>query len=282
MEGKIIKGAAAESSGLRAYSLKPVEAKAAEIVEKAKRTAKEIIAKAEDLVRQKKTLLFEEGRAEGSKQGFKEGYQEGLNQGKKTGYDNAYSESKQKFDTTTSELRSVLTGIVDELDSHRQELMKKAEADVVKLAVAIAERVILRSVELDPSLIHTSVLRAVELVSDKSKFEISVSPADHGIVQEFLPEIHRKFQDCGTIIVVEDANVAKGGVIVRTPTGEIDARLTMQFEKIREELLSYDSAPLAEDIAEKKSFIESPRENFADDVSLDSRKAKQFTAVSRH
>ena len=122
----------------------------------------------------------------------------------------------------------------------RLSLVADAEQDIVRLALAVAEKIIGRSLELDRELTLSVVAQAIESVRNQRELVVRVNPQD----AELLRTSRRKLMDLigrtKEIAVREDPEVERGGCVIETENGTVDAQLRTQLQAIEQVLLGDD------------------------------------------
>ena len=114
-----------------------------------------------------------------------------------------------------------------ELAALRPRLREQAEEDLVRLAVAIARRVVRRELTVDPQTITGLVKAALEQLAAGETARLRVHPAHEAIVRTFLADGGR-----AAISVSSDAALAPGGAIFETARGNLDASAETQLAEI--------------------------------------------------
>ena len=133
----------------------------------------------------------------------------------------------------TSELRQQLTQTIDEVARLRQEIAIQTENEMVRLALAIARKIVAREVSIDREIAVTLARVALGRISNRTAAAVHLSPEDFIYVTN-----HRaKLEFHGSLELVEDRSIEPGGCLVRTAAGDIDARIETQFEEISNGLL---------------------------------------------
>src|SRR4051794_33088350 len=130
-----------------------------------------------------------------------------------------------------AELRPVLermTRTIDELAGLRARLRREAEADTVKLAIAVARRVIRRELAVDQDALHGLVLAALEKLQAQEICRVRVHPSHVSEVAALL----RKSAGGITIEVVPDGSRDPGAVVFETERGNLDASVESQLGEI--------------------------------------------------
>jgi flagellar assembly protein FliH len=133
--------------------------------------------------------------------------------------------------SATAEVQVVLERLahsIDEVASMRSRLRREAEADTVKLAIAIARRVVRRELAVDPEALHGLVLAALEKLQGQEICRVRVHPSQVAAVAALL----RKSASGITIEVAPDGSRDLGAVIFETERGNLDASVESQLGEI--------------------------------------------------
>jgi flagellar assembly protein FliH len=120
-------------------------------------------------------------------------------------------------------------------------LLHDAEEDLLKLAVLIARRVMLRELSCDPGILAGLVRGAVELVPDADELLLRLHPEDHALVAA-APEFEALLRENPGVSVKADPSVPCAGCLLETSRGNIDAGMDAQLDEILRRLLEERSA----------------------------------------
>ncbi|MEP6901837.1 MAG: FliH/SctL family protein [Actinomycetota bacterium] len=133
-----------------------------------------------------------------------------------------------EVDAKVSEIRAQLTGTIEKISALSDEITNRLEADLVKLALHIAKKVVGREVTIDREIAFTLVKVSLGKLHNRSVAEVHLNPEDFTFV-----ETHRENLDFrGSLELVEDQSISIGGCLIHTETGDIDARIESQFDEI--------------------------------------------------
>jgi flagellar assembly protein FliH len=122
---------------------------------------------------------------------------------------------------------------IDEMSQLRPRLRRDAEGDVLRLALAIARRVLRRELAVDPDAMHGLVLGALEKLQSKEISRVRVHPSHAAQVTAYL----RKAIPSTNVDVVPDGAHEPGTVIFETERGDLDASVDSQLQEIERGLL---------------------------------------------
>jgi flagellar assembly protein FliH len=136
---------------------------------------------------------------------------------------------------TVNNAVAALEASMHEMQRIRQHDVDHMEAETVRLALAIAKKVIGNQTEHQAVIQHV-VRQAMEKVNDTRHLIIKLNPKDldavHDLRQDLMPA-----DDFGTVFRMEaDETIQRGGCVIETKLGDVDARIDKQI-KIIEELL---------------------------------------------
>lgn len=121
-----------------------------------------------------------------------------------------------------------LNGVVTELASIRKRFRNEAEEDTVKLAIAIAQRVLRRELGTDPDAILGLVKAAFQKLNARETHRLRVSERDAKTIQE-----HRGRLDLPPGLEISgDASLPPGSAIFETSRGDLDASVDTQLAEI--------------------------------------------------
>jgi flagellar assembly protein FliH len=217
------------------FSLTDIERQARSIIAAAKLRADRLLIAAQQEVEEMKRKTFAETLVEGRRDGFAQG----LGDGRKQGRDEALAEQRQQL----AQLVAALTQGIQELEDTRLQLQSEAREAVVKLAMAIAQRVTKRMGQLDPEVAISNVEEALRLVVHSADVKIAVHPSQKQSLTDVLPRIQAKWPDLKHVELIADATLTPGGCRVFSGTGQIDGDLDLQLNRIAEELLPTPETP---------------------------------------
>lgn len=123
--------------------------------------------------------------------------------------------------------RSTLESAVAGLAAARDEFVAAAELRAVELALALAEKVLGAAFAADPALVCDVVAGALRRVTSHDGIVIELNPDDADVVSGWIAA-----SASGARVAIDlqpDRRVGRGGCIVRTSDGAIDAQLPEQL-----------------------------------------------------
>ena len=117
---------------------------------------------------------------------------------------------------------------VEELSAFKATLRREAEQDIVKLAVAIARKVLQREIAVDPEALVGLVKVALDKIDLRELHNVRVHP-------DQVEGVQRALQSIGTprrIEVQGDATLECGAAVFETSRGALDVSVETQLRQI--------------------------------------------------
>jgi len=177
--------------------------------------------------------LIDDAAPRGEAEGRRRGEAEGREAGSRAGREAALTEQRQRLD----ELAAAWTAALDTVESGRNDLLLAAREDVVELALALGRRITHRVIEADPSVVRDQVAAVLELIAAPTRLTLTVHPDDRALVAQVMPDLHQRLAAASHVEIRTDEGVTRGGCIVTTGVGKIDATIERQVARIAEGLL---------------------------------------------
>lgn len=223
------------------------------IVGQARFRAQKIVEEAQA----ERARLIGEAEKIGLERGEKKGYADGVAKGQKVGTEQAREQVAQDL----QRLAVAWGNALQDFETVRGALVREARLDVLKLAIAIAERVAKRAVDADEHAAGAQLEAALELIARPTRLRIACSPADKELLESMMPALAQRFAKITAAEVVQDASLSRGSVVVRTDKGEIDATVETQIARVVDALLPDRAASALPVQLESRDAAPAPKGN---------------------
>lgn len=161
--------------------------------------------------------------AEIEKKAHAEGYAAGLRKGE--------ADAARQLGTAITKLAAT----IQEVAALRPGILHRSERELVQLAVAMAERIVRRTVDLDPDVLLVIARVAMDRLGERAAATIHLHPSDCEALSR------HDLQAAQALQLIADAGVARGGCLVKSATGEIDAGIAAQVRELSRELLGIET-----------------------------------------
>ena len=155
-----------------------------------------------------------------------EAYKKGYDAGREEGYKEGQAEVMRLIDR----LGTVVSTAVDIRDN----IIRSSEKLMVEMILMIARKVIKDEVVERREVVINNIKEAIKRVKDRDRIDIRVNFADLDMTTAHKDELIRMMESLKKVNIYEDSRVERGGCIIETDVGAIDARISTQLDAIEE------------------------------------------------
>ncbi len=118
--------------------------------------------------------------------------------------------------------------------AERERMTAAVEEHAVELALHLAERVLAGALAAQPERVLDVVRGALRCLVDRERVVVLVHPDDLELVRTGAGELIAGLGGIASLDVQAERRVARGGAVVRTALGEVDAQLETKLARARE------------------------------------------------
>jgi len=195
-----------------AYNFEDMAGRADRYLAKVRAEAAKIVARAQQEAEAAKARAVHEGRQAGRR------------------------EIEQLVGKQLSTVLPALKQAIADIQDAKQAWLTHWEASAVRVATAIAARLIRRELSRQPEITLELVRESLELAAGHSQLRIHLNPADHRSIGTQVELLLRELSTLTEAEIVPDAEITPGGCRVETRFGIIDQQFEAQLKRIEEEL----------------------------------------------
>jgi flagellar assembly protein FliH len=156
-------------------------------------------------------------------------YKQGFESGREAGFD----EGKREVDRLVDRMRIILEKTMDK----RQSILDETEQQIVELVLLISRKVIKVISESQRNVVMSNIVQALRKVKGRGDVVIRVNIADLELTSEHTKEFIEAVENIKNITFAEDSSVDRGGCIIETDFGAIDARISSQLSELEQKIL---------------------------------------------
>jgi len=189
------------------------EDEAVQIIANAEKKASEIVAAAKE----KMDAQMKDGYADGFKKGQESGFKEG-------------SLEAQRL---TDRLHTIIERMMDK----RQEILAETEQQIVDLVLLMTRKIVKVISENQRNIVVSNVVQALRKVKGRGEVIIRVNLNDVAMTTQHVKDFLSAAENIKNITVVEDSTVDRGGCLIETDFGSIDAKIVSQLNEIEQRIL---------------------------------------------
>jgi flagellar assembly protein FliH len=158
-----------------------------------------------------------------------------VRQAYESGFREGDAATRQSAENQVREVVEKLAATVVEVAATRSDAIRQAEADVVRLSIEIARRILHREISLDTSALEALIRAALEKLCSQEVYRVRVHPDQEQLVRACLQQIGRD----PDIEVVSDASQTRGGAVFEISRGSLDASVETQLREIEHGLADH-------------------------------------------
>jgi flagellar assembly protein FliH len=163
---------------------------------------------------------------------------------KELGFNQGLADGRAAAQAEMDEMLATMRGLVDMARVERHKIIETAEPEIVRLSVTIAERILHDQVAQQPETVVNMVRSAITRLVNRETVTVRVNPADIAVMREHRDNL-MALNDIDNMRVIEDQRVDRGGVVIETDAGTIDAKVSTQLREVRRLLAVEDPITVA-------------------------------------
>jgi flagellar assembly protein FliH len=183
------------------------------IIEEAEKKATEIIASAKEKMDEQ----------------LKNGYNDGFKKGQEAGFKEGNLEAQR----LTDRLHTIIERMMDK----RQEILAETEQQIVDLVLLMTRKIVKVISENQRNIVVSNVVQALRKVKGRGDVIIRVNLNDVAMTSQHINDFLKTAENIKNITVVEDSTVDRGGCVIETDFGAIDAKIVSQLNEIEQKIL---------------------------------------------
>jgi flagellar assembly protein FliH len=135
-----------------------------------------------------------------------------------------------------ADLLALQNGILGALKDSIPGVVHECENHLASLALEVARKLV-DGLPISPEMVEAAISAAMRQVEESAHYSIFVNPEDLKLLQETTSSILTE-SDARQIKVTASSDVSRGGCVVETPFGRVDARRETKFELLKGAILS--------------------------------------------
>ncbi len=129
------------------------------------------------------------------------------------------------------------TESLEQMGKTRQQIVSETNRDLVRLAVGIARKLVGREIKIDPEIVITLIQVALNRLTQNASVTVYLNPEDLVFVQARLDSAPQLFNERDLKLKVKE-DLKRGDCLLESSFGNVDGRLSEQFSKVENGLLS--------------------------------------------
>jgi flagellar assembly protein FliH len=134
-----------------------------------------------------------------------------------------------------TELLDLHQGVVESLRAAAPQVSRETEKALVELALEAAQKIV-AGMPIQPKMVEAVVREAVSQVEDSAEITINLHPDDLALLRKHQSPILQGLPETGPLRFANSSEVSRGGCMVHTRLGLLDARRETKIEQLRQSL----------------------------------------------
>jgi flagellar assembly protein FliH len=159
-------------------------------------------------------------------QAYKKGYEAGREEG--------YKEGQAEVMRLVDRLGTIVSTAVD----IRDDIIRSSEKLMTEMILMIARKVVKDEIVERREVVINNIKEAIQRVKDRDRIDIRVNFADLDMTTAHKDELIKMMDTLKKVNIYEDNRVDRGGCIIETDVGAIDARISTQLDAVEESIRS--------------------------------------------
>ncbi len=220
-------------SDIEEIILSEAKEKYIKIISNASEEAEKIIENAYNEAEEKLNNAYEKSKEifiNSKHEGYNEGYEDGNKEGYEQGYKIAYQEGKEASEKLIKEALEIKENYIQ----LKSQLLRETEEEIIKLVIAIYEKVLYQKVDEDEKLIISLVLNGIDNLEISEKLTIIVSQDDYEIVENSKNLILAKASLIDELDIRVNSDMRKGDCMIETSMGSVDVGINNQLDEVKD------------------------------------------------
>lgn len=148
------------------------------------------------------------------------------------GYEQGLAQGRAEADAEAAGLLRTCEQIGVHVAQERERVLDASEADIVELAISIANRIVGASLDVDETLVVESCRSAMRKAFQRGSMQVLANPEDLELLRSAGPKLAEELGGVDHLDFIAERRLDRGSVVVRTPAGEIDGTIEGKSSKI--------------------------------------------------
>lgn len=203
--------------------LQETEAMVLELLDKARTEARDILVSAQEEAETLRLVARKEAE-EIRTQAQADGYEEGLRM------------AQQEIESDRQAAFQQSRELLEEARHTKIKMFEECEADIIRLVMAVAKKVIATELSLNPHIIAGVIREAISFLDQPENVTVYVNPADLDVVLQAI-KLEVSEYNGNNLRVLPDESISNGGCILESEAGTVDARMETRIGGVETALL---------------------------------------------
>jgi flagellar assembly protein FliH len=164
------------------------------------------------------------------------------NKGEEDGWEEGFSRGEEEVNRLITRLNRILSSTIQK----RNEVLEEAESQIVDIIIAVARKVVKTITESHKNIVIEQISEAIQKLKGRAEITIRVNVEDLMMTTKHKKDFIQMVEGIENVKILEDNSVDKGGCIITTDFGSVDARISSQLSELEQKIK--EIAPFEEEL----------------------------------
>ncbi len=151
-------------------------------------------------------------------------------------YQRGYQEGRDFARVEAAKLLEMLKSVAGQSLGEKWRVINSVEENIVNLALEVAEKIISEQITVDHNVVVHVARKAIMIAAEREHIEIRVNPGDLETIKAHKEEFMSLMDGIEKIEIIADRRIKRGGCILETSAGNVDARIQSQLYQVEQTL----------------------------------------------
>lgn len=154
-----------------------------------------------------------------------------------TAYNEGYEAGLHQLDEDRRLLAEWSKQTEIEVEQQVEEFWRSIEPQLLSLSVEIARKIIGHEIDQNDEFVMDTVRSGLRQLRDRQDLKIRVSPDDYELLRSHKDDLTGSCDGIRSIEIIDDRRVGKGGCLIESSNGNLDARIETQTAEVERALM---------------------------------------------
>ncbi len=147
-------------------------------------------------------------------------------------YQKGVTAGKNEVEAKLAQATTALMEAAKRLSSQSEAIMQRSAEDMLHLVMAIAERILNYEIDERKEAVVHIIQQTINAAVEAEEFHIKVNPEDIEVLSGHKPLFLASLSGLRNIEFVADSSITRGGCVLESTAGRVDATLETQLDEI--------------------------------------------------
>lgn len=166
-----------------------------------------------------------------------------LEQGRAEGRAEIREEMEKRLTIARTESDERIGALMEGIAQQVRAFTASLEHDAYTFALAVAERIVKREIQLDDEIVVRQVREALRRIVGVESIKVRVHPDDEALIRSHRAALLALTDTTRDVVIEADHTIERGGCILESASGNVDARIATQLRQVEHALRVEENVP---------------------------------------